>query len=259
MVYGAFAMSPEPVVTARGLVKHFPQRRGLPAVAALDGVDIAIAPGATLALVGESGSGKSTLARCLAGFEKPDAGEIRFSATAGGPGPAAQLVFQDAAGSLNPGMRAANIVAEPLFILGRGNAADRRRRVAELMTVVGLPAAAERLPHQFSGGQRQRLAIARALAADPALLILDEALSGLDLSMQAQIANLLAEVQRQRGLAYLFISHDLPLACRVADEIAVMQAGRIVERGTPGALLAGPQHPHTRALIAAVPEAPCAT
>jgi ABC-type dipeptide/oligopeptide/nickel transport system ATPase subunit len=228
-------------------------------VTALDGVDLTIAAGATLALVGESGSGKSTLARCLAGFEKPDAGGIQFPARAGSPAWRAQLVFQDAAGTLNPGMRAADIVAEPLLVAGGLDAAARRRRAEELLTTVGLPASAGyRLPHEFSGGQRQRLAIARALAVEPALLILDEALSGLDVAMQAQIANLLTEVQRRCGLAYLFITHDLPLACRLADEIAVMQAGRIVERAAPAALLAGPRHPHTRALIAAVPEVPCA-
>jgi ABC-type dipeptide/oligopeptide/nickel transport system ATPase subunit len=218
-------------------------------VQALDGVDLEIPRGATLALVGESGSGKSTLALCLAGLEAPDCGEI----TAGGP---VQLVFQDAAGSLNPRMRAADLVAEPLVVRRRPNA---RLRALELMEQVGLAAhRAGDLPHRFSGGQRQRLALARALALEPALLILDETLSGLDLSVQGQIMNLLFDLQRSRGLTYLLISHDLRLAARVASEIAVMHAGRIVERGAPLDLLADPRHPHTRALVAAIPELPCA-
>ena len=201
----------------RGLIKNYG------AVRALDGVDLSIAPGSTTALVGQSGSGKSTLARCLARLEQPDAGEI--ISPAGG----VQLVFQDAAGSLNPRMRAAEIVAEPLAIRGCPRA-ERRRRALELMAQCGLPPdSAERLPLEFSGGQRQRLAIARALTLEPALLILDEALTGLDLSIQAQILNLLADLQDARGLTYLHITHDLSLALRMAGQIAVMHRGRIVE------------------------------
>jgi ABC-type glutathione transport system ATPase component len=241
----------EPIACARGLVKRYTGRRGT-VVTALDGVDFDIAAGSAVALVGESGSGKSTLARCLAGFETPDAGEIRLHASV-------QMVFQDAAGTLNPGMRAAGIVAEPLAVQKRGSARERRLRALELMQQVGLaPGAADRRPREFSGGQRQRLAIARALAAAPRLLILDEALSGLDASIQAQIANLLAGLQARLGLSYLFITHDLALACAVAGEIAVMDAGRIVERASPALLLAAPRHTHTRGLIAAVPELPCA-
>ena len=200
-------------VEARGLIKNYG------AIRALDGVDLSIAPGITTALVGQSGSGKSTLARCLARLEQPDAGEI--ISTAG----AVQLVFQDAAGSLNPRMRAADIVAEPLAIRGVPRA-ERRRRALDLMAQTGLsPDSAERLPFEFSGGQRQRLAIARALTLEPALLILDEALSGLDLSIQAQILNLLADLH----LTCLHITHDLSLALRIAGHIAVMHRGRIVE------------------------------
>ncbi len=199
-------------VEARGLVRNYGDVR------ALDGVDLTIAPCTTTALVGQSGCGKSTLARCLAGIEKPDGGEI---ISAG----AVQLVFQDAAGSLNPRMSAAEIVAEPLAIR-RCPRAERRRRALERIARCGLPPdSAERFPLQFSGGQRQRLAIARALTLEPALLILDEALSGLDLSVQAQILNLLADLH----LTYLHITHDLGLALRSADNIAVMHRGRIVQ------------------------------
>jgi peptide/nickel transport system permease protein len=220
-------MPHEPLVSVRGLVKRYAQRGGRHAVDALAGVDLDIAPGATVALVGESGSGKSTLARCLARLEKPDAGEIRFGGADSRPFPEqVQLVLQDAAGSLNPAMRAVDIVAEPLLVRGRP---DARRRALELMEQVGLPAnRAGALPHEFSGGQRQRLAIARALALEPRLLILDEALSGLDLSIQAQIANLLLELQQRRGIAYLFITHDPAMASRVADATVAMRNGRIV-------------------------------
>ncbi len=206
-------------VSVRGLIKNYG------AVRALDGVDLTIAVGGTTALAGQSGSGKSTLARCLARLERPDAGEITGTESV-------QLVFQDAAGSLNPRMRAAEIVAEPLAIRGIPRA-ERRRRALELMAQCGLsPDSAERFPFEFSGGQRQRLAIARALTLEPELLILDEALSGLDLSIQAQISNLLADLQEARGLTYLHITHDLTLARRVADHIAVMHRGRITECGS---------------------------
>ena len=232
-------MPADALLQARGLVKQFG------AVRALDGVDLSIAPGSTTALVGQSGSGKSTLARCLARLEQPDAGEIL--ATAG----AVQLVFQDAAATLNPRMRAAEIVAEPLAIRGCPRA-ERRRRALELMALAGLPPdGAARLPGQFSGGQRQRLAIARALTLEPALLILDEALSGLDLSIQAQILNLLADLQDARGLAYLHITHDLSLALRMADRIAVMHRGRIVECAPALNFERTAAHPHTRALLEA--------
>lgn len=247
----------EPLVSVRGLAKRYAQRDGRHAVDALAGVDLDIEPGTTLALVGESGCGKSTLARCLTRLELPDAGEIRFDGSDARPFcEQVQLVFQDAAGSLNPGMRAAEIVAEPLAVR---RLRDARKRAVELMEQVGLaPNRADSLPRDFSGGQRQRLALARALALEPRFLILDETLSGLDLSVKGQIANLLLEMQRARGLTYLFITHDLALASCVADEIAVMYRGRIVERGTPLEIPAHGSHPHTRALAAAVPEFPWA-
>ncbi|HWQ52475.1 MAG TPA: dipeptide/oligopeptide/nickel ABC transporter ATP-binding protein [Bryobacteraceae bacterium] len=217
-------MPHEPLVSVRGLVKRYAQRGGRHTVDALAGVDLDITDGSTLALVGESGCGKSTLALCLAGLEQPDAGAIRVDGVV-------QLVFQDAAGSLNPWMRAVDIVAEPLVVHRRPNA---RARALDLMEQVGLSSnRGDARPHEFSGGQRQRLALARALAMEPRFLILDEALSGLDLSVQGQIANLLLELQRSRGLTCLFITHDPALAASVADEIAVMRAGRIVGRELP--------------------------
>lgn len=230
-------MAPDALVEARGLVKRYG------AVRALDGADLAVGRGIVTALVGQSGSGKSTLARCLAGLERPDAGEI-----AGGAG-RVQLVFQDAAATLNPRMRAVDIVAEPLAIRGVPRE-ERRRRALALMALAGFPEeSARRLPDQFSGGQRQRLAIARALTVEPALLILDEALSGLDLSVQAQILNLLAGLREARGLSYLHITHDLSLALRVADRIAVMHRGRVVECGPARGFQRAATHPYTRSLL----------
>jgi ABC-type glutathione transport system ATPase component len=256
-------MPADAILRARGLTRRYG------ALTALDAVDLEVARGATLALVGESGSGKSTLARCLARLEEPDAGELLFEGrdvlALGGrdlrPFHArVQLVLQDAAACLNPRFTAAEIVAEPLVVCRRGSSGEQRRRALELMELTGLPAdRADQPPHRFSGGQRQRLALARALALEPELLILDEALSGLDVSIQAHMANLLMEIQRQRSLTYLFISHDLAFASCLAGEMAVMHRGRVVERGAPRAILAAPSHPHTRALVAAIPELPCAT
>lgn len=221
-------MPREPLVRVRGLRKRYTLRGGRHAVDALVGVDLDIAAGTTLALAGDSGCGKSTLARCLARLEEADAGEIRYDGADARPFcEQVQLVFQDAAGSLNPAMRAAEIVAEPLAVRRRR---DARARAVELMEQVGLPSCRARaLPREFSGGQRQRLALARALALEPRFLILDEALSGLDLSVQGQIANLLLDLQRARGLTYLFITHDAALASCLADQIAVMRRGRIEE------------------------------
>ena len=256
----------EPLIRVAGLSQSYVQRRfARPShvVQALSEINLAIPRGCVLALVGESGSGKSTLARCLACLERPSAGEIWFEGrnlTAAADRelqavrPRLQLIFQDAATALNPRFAAWEIVAEPLVVQRQGTPAERRARALELMEQVGLPARwAERRPAEFSGGQRQRLAIARALTLRPSLLILDEALSGLDLSIQAQIVNLLLDIQERHALTYLYIAHDLSLVRRVADEVAVLQRGRIVEQAATAELFAHPRHGHTQALLAAIP------
>jgi ABC-type glutathione transport system ATPase component len=257
-----------PLVRVCGLTKRYQARgrRGAVAVPALAGVDLEIARGADLALVGQSGSGKSTLARCLARLEEPTSGQIWFEgvdllALRGRRlrpfRERIQLILQDSAASLDPRLRAAEIVSEPLEVLGRGSREERGGRARELMEMVGLRAAwAERRPLELSGGQRQRLAIARAVAMKPQLLILDEAFAGLDASIQAQIAGLLRELQGRLGLTYLYVSHDLGLMSVLADEVAIMHEGRIVERGAVRRIFANPRHAHTRALIAAVPSLP---
>ncbi len=250
------------LLRVRGLCKAY-ARRGNWAwshsrVESLRGVDLEIPAGESLALIGASGSGKSSLARCLACLEKPDCGEIWFagrklaledvSANPRGR-PKIQMVFQDPGLSLNPRLTATEIVTEPLLITGWGAGADRAERAAELLKLVGLGAdAGGRLPSQFSGGQRRRLSIARALAAEPILLILDEALAGLDLATQAQIANLLLDLQAERGLTYLWILHDLRLVARLASRVAVMDEGRIVETAPTAQLLRDPQSPPGRLL-----------
>ena len=261
-------MSGGPLVQIRGLVKRYRRRvRGRSApVEALAGVDLDLERGAVVALVGESGSGKSTLARCLAGMEVPTGGEVRFdgkdvSALAGAERrvfrESVQLLFQDSAAALSPRLTATEIVSEPLEILGRGDPGERRRRALELMETVGLSTGeAARRPLELSGGQRQRLAIARALAVKPRLLILDEAFTGLDASIQAQVAALLLDLRRREGLTYLCISHDLALMSVFADELAILFQGRIVERAEASRLFAAPTHPQTRALVAAVLTAP---
>lgn len=255
-----------PLIEVRGLRKvhtrtHWWQKK--PPFFALDSVDLAIQSGQTMALVGESGSGKTTLAMCLAGLEPPDAGEIWFEGKnllAPGAdkeakvGSEIQLVFQDSAGALNPRMSAAQIIEEPLLICRRGSRKERSELVLEMMDQVGLPPKwKDRLPHQFSGGQRQRLAIARALVLKPKLVILDEALTGLDLSIQGQIVNLLLDLQALEGLSYLYISHNLELAAQVADEIGVMYQGRIVECASQSEFFSHPHHPHTQALLTSMP------
>ena len=256
-----------PLLDVRGLRKSYEQGRWYSRekfhVTALDGVDLSISQGATLAVVGESGSGKSTLARCLVRLEEPSEGEIWYRgrnllllnrAALRAVRSEIQLIFQDPATALNPRLTAAEIVAEPLRIQHRGSRNEQRARALALMEQVGLSRnSARRRPAEFSGGQRQRLAIARALALEPRLLILDEALSALDLSVQAQIVNLLLELQESRGLTYLYITHDLSLIERLADEAVVMHRGRIVERGAPGELLRNPQDAQTHALVRAMP------
>ena len=229
-------------------------------VLAVRGVDFEISVGKTLGLVGSSGSGKSTVARCVTRLERPDAGEIWIEgvdiAQLGSrelfPFRAQiQMIFQDAATSMNPRFSAAEIIEEPLLIQGRGNHPERGSRARELMDEVGLsPNWADRSAMEFSGGQRQRLAIARALALTPKLLVLDEALSGLDLSTQAQIANLLLDLQAAHSLTYLLISHDLSLVARMADFIAVMSAGQIIEHGPTAQIVSNPIHPETQSLLA---------
>jgi ABC-type glutathione transport system ATPase component len=251
------------IVRVRGLSKQYATRdllmRRRAGVQALRNVDLEIAPGKIVAVVGESGSGKSTLARCIAQLEHWDDGQISFRdkdvTTLAGSELRAfrremQLILQDSAGALNPRFTAMEAVEEPLVIQSTKNADERRREAVRFMERVGLPADwADRRVTQFSGGQRQRLAIARALILRPKFLILDEALSGLDLSTQAQVLNLLLELQDAYGLTYLFVSHDLTLIAQVADEIAVMHGGEIVERAAAADILNQPKHPQTIALV----------
>ncbi len=256
----------QPLVKVENLVKSYAKRRltgQREEVRAVDGVSFSIFPGTTLAIVGESGSGKSTLAFCLACLEKPTSGNFRFEETdiikLAEKGRRTirrkiQLIFQDPANSFNPRWKVLEILTEPLHLQVNFSRDEMRSRARVLLDQVGLsPDVEEKLPSELSGGQRQRLAIARALILEPKLLILDEALSALDCSVQAQIANLLVELQISRGMTYLFISHDLAMAAHLADEIAVMSQGRIVEQGAPGRVLKEPQSEITRELLAAVP------
>ncbi len=257
------------LLEATGLVKHFRVgggwlSGGAGAVRAVDGVSLAVDRGETLALVGESGCGKSTVARLLLRLIDADAGTIRFDGrdVRAAPGPEMrrmrremQIIFQDPFGSLDPRMTVGRIVAEPLVVHREGDRASRAKRMGELLDRVGLsPAHAERHPHEFSGGQRQRIGIARALALEPKLIVCDEPVSALDVSIQAQILNLMLDLQRERGLAYLFISHNLAVVRYVAARVAVMYLGKVVEETTRDALFATPLHPYTQALLSAVPD-----
>src|SRR5258706_8310080 len=256
-----------PLVEVSHLVKHYERRRGLfrtgSIVKAVDDVSFSIEEGETFGLVGESGSGKTTTGRCLLRLIEPTSGDVRFrgedvlALSPSGLRAARrqmQIVFQDPYSSLNPRMRARVIVEEPLLIHKLGDRAARRERVADLFQLVGLdPAHLERFPHEFSGGQRQRIGLARALALNPSFLVLDEPVSALDLSVQAEVVNLLMDLQQQLRLTFLFIAHDLRLVEHICDRIAVMYSGRIVELAPTPSLFEAPQHPYTRALLSAIP------
>ena len=250
-----------PLLRVSGLAKRFAS--GGREVRAVDGVDLSIAPGETLGLVGESGCGKSTLGRLILRLLDPDAGSIEFEgvditrltqAELRPRRPGLQMIFQDPYASLNPRMNVGEILEEPLLVHQRGNARERAGRVRWLMQRVGLgPDAASRYPHEFSGGQRQRIGVARALALEPKLIVCDEPVSALDVSVRAQVINLLDELREELGISYLFISHDLSVVQHVADRIAVMHAGKIVETADRATLWRAPAHPYTRSLIDAVP------
>jgi ABC-type glutathione transport system ATPase component len=257
----------EALLRVRGLGKSYAQRRAFTRekfhVRSFEGIDLAVRRGATFAIVGESGAGKSSLARCLALLEKPDCGEIRIEgkdvtkatgAELFGLRQKVQLIFQDATAALNGRFTAAEIIAEPMRIQGLFTAAQQRERAIALMEQVGLPpAGVQKLAREWSGGQRQRLAIARALALEPSLLILDEALANLDLANQEMILRLLADLQARRGLTYIHISHDLRLVAQIASEVAVMHEGRIVEEACTAEFFARPWNSYARELIRAVP------
>ncbi len=263
------AATREPLLEMRGLQTHFPIHRGLlgrqaGVVRAVDGVDLSIPQGTTLGLVGESGCGKTTLGRTVMRLESPTAGELRFAGVditrVGGSELRAvrrrmQMIFQDPYSSMNPGMRVGDVVAEPMRIHRLGSRSAIEMRVGELLERVGLTAdSASRYPHEFSGGQRQRIVIARALALDPQLIVCDEPVSALDVSVQAQIINLLGDLQRDLGVTYLFIAHDLAVVKHISHEVAVMYLGKVVERAPRDAIYARPLHPYTEGLLKSVPE-----
>ena len=260
----------EPLLTVRGLRMHFPvtegivRRRVTGAVKAVDGIDFVVHRGETMGLVGESGCGKTTTGRCILRLEKPTAGEIVYDgtdiATLDGAALRAfrqriQVIFQDPYSSLNPRMKIGDIIAEPMYVHGiEPDAKARNARVRELLSECGLnPNFADRYPHEMSGGQRQRVGIARALAMKPEFIVCDEPVSALDVSIQAQVVNLLEDLREKFGLTYLFIAHDLSVVRHLCQRVAVMYLGHIVEMADSDSLFDAPLHPYTRALLAAVP------
>ena len=262
------ATSEEPLLQVRDLSKHFPVRGGLlqrvvGAVKAVDGVSFDVGRGEVVGLVGESGSGKTTVGRSILRLIEPSSGSVRFDGveiTTLSPAEMRaqrrrmQIIFQDPYASLNPRQRVRDIVGEAFKIHGIGTPRDRRERTAALLQKVGLVAdAMDRFPHEFSGGQRQRIGIARALAVSPDLIIADEAVSALDVSVQAQVVNLLQDLQRELGLSLLFISHDLAVVRHISDRVVVLYLGRVMEVASSDQLYAQPRHPYTKALLSAVP------
>jgi oligopeptide transport system ATP-binding protein len=259
----------DPLLKVNNLVMHFPLTQGIifqrkvGAVQAVDGISFEVRKGETLGLVGESGCGKSTTGRAILQLYKPTSGEIVFQGKDLTKIPGGdmrkmrrhlQMIFQDPYASLNPRMTVGSIIAEPMQIHGLVSKGDRNKRVQELLQTVGLnPYFANRYPHEFSGGQRQRIGIARALAANPAFIVADEPVSALDVSIQAQIVNLLEDLQDQFGLTYLFIAHDLSVVKHISDRVAVMYLGKIVEMADRNDLYDNPLHPYTKALLSAVP------
>jgi peptide/nickel transport system ATP-binding protein/oligopeptide transport system ATP-binding protein len=256
-----------PLLEVANLTKEFPRKGTLfgrgSVVRAVDGVTFSIDEGETFGLVGESGSGKTTTGRCILRLIEPTSGSVRFKgedvltfsrARLREARREMQIVFQDPYSSLNPRMRVGDIVEEPLVIHRMGTKTERRARVAELFELVGLDAGQlTRYPHQFSGGQRQRIGLARALALNPSLIIADEPVSALDVSVQAQVVNLLMDLQQRLKLTYLFIAHDLRLVRHICSRVAVMYLGKLVETGPTESLFAAPAHPYTRALLSAIP------
>jgi oligopeptide/dipeptide ABC transporter ATP-binding protein len=261
-MFEASSAPPTPLLEVRNLTKRFAGRGG-GVVRAVENVSFSISRGETFALVGESGCGKTTVTKLVLGLEKPTSGEILFhgadlakasSSAMHAYRRQAQAVFQDPYSSLNPRLRVRTIIAEPLMAHGIGDRSSQRGRVAEVLDVVGLPKTAVDLyPHEFSGGQRQRIAIARALALKPSFMVLDEPISALDVSIRAQILNLLADIQDQFGLTYLIVAHDLALVEHFSSSVAVMYLGSMAELGPTEAVFSAPLHPYTKALLASVP------
>lgn len=264
----AIAADTEPLLKVEGLVKHFPVRGGLFSrvrqwVRAVDGVDFTLQRGRTLGLVGESGCGKTTVGRTILRLIKPTDGRVVFAGQSvfdldrdmlRDMRKSAQIIFQDPYGSLNPRMTVGTIIGEPLRIHRLARGGELRKRVSDLLEQVGLrPDSMDRYPHEFSGGQRQRIGIARALALEPSFIVCDEPTSALDVSIRAQVINLLQELQAQRGLSYLMISHDLGVVRHISHDVAVMYLGQIVEKASTDRLYQSPRHPYTRVLLSAIP------